>query len=112
MFLPFKSVEEINFPFWSFALNAGALSPTFKLVLCATNFVSFTSAVFLTLAVDFFTATFFITVFFAAGFIEALVLAFVTVFFTANFLGDKVLKNMGFTIGAIGAGALTGGGIN
>ena len=29
-----------------------------------------------------------------------------------TFLGDKVLKNMGFTIGAIGAGALTGGGIN
>ena len=28
--------------------------------------------------------------------------------FTANFLGDKILKNMGFTIGAIGAGALTG----
>ena len=32
--------------------------------------------------------------------------------FTANFLGDKVLKNMGFTIGAIAAGSLTGGGIN
>lgn len=29
--------------------------------------------------------------------------------FTANFLGDKVLKNMGFTMGAIAAGALTGG---
>ena len=28
--------------------------------------------------------------------------------FTANFLGDKVLKNMGFTMGAIAAGALTG----
>lgn len=29
--------------------------------------------------------------------------------FTANFIGDKILKNMGFTIGAIGAAALTGG---
>ncbi len=28
--------------------------------------------------------------------------------FTANFIGDKVLKNMGFTMGAIAAGALTG----
>lgn len=32
--------------------------------------------------------------------------------FTANFLGDKLLKNAGFTIGAIGAGAITGGLIN
>lgn len=28
--------------------------------------------------------------------------------FTTNFLGDTLLKNMGFTIGALGAGALTG----
>jgi len=28
---------------------------------------------------------------------------------SANFLGDKVLKNMGFTVGALGAMALTGG---
>lgn len=31
---------------------------------------------------------------------------------TANFWGDTVLKNFGFTIGAIGAGALTGAGLN
>lgn len=29
--------------------------------------------------------------------------------FTANFFGDKLLKNMGFTIGAIGAAYVTGG---
>lgn len=29
--------------------------------------------------------------------------------FTANFIGDKFIKNMGFTIGAIGAGMVTGG---
>jgi hypothetical protein len=29
--------------------------------------------------------------------------------FTANFFGDKLLKNMGFTIGAIGAAMVTGG---
>jgi hypothetical protein len=28
---------------------------------------------------------------------------------SGNFIGDKVLKNMGFTIGALGAMALTGG---
>lgn len=32
--------------------------------------------------------------------------------FTANFIGDKMLKNMGFTIGSIGAAAITGGFVN